>query len=258
MMLMCSTQVRLTLITILALTGTSAMHLNASVEAASASRLLAGTDSAWLAQLGFFQRKESGRALLALTGDDMGTVRSIIASFESIDGVEIIAGRYGREIRLYEGTPDECEPALFLNGARVQRRGGQGTLWFLDLLRPHEVDGFELYHGTEAPVGLPDDCGAFLVWSKVRTDREGVDFSGILYVRVIDSNGSPLRDCPVTLQPGGQSDRTDAQGRVIFVRITPGLVSIRAGPGEDGFIDDIEIRASGRTTVEIIRDNCTS
>jgi hypothetical protein len=216
------------------------------------------TDSAWLAQLGFFQRKASGRALLALTGDEMGTPRSVIERLESIDGVEVITHNYGRAIRLRVGTPDECQPEFFMNGTRVQRRGGQGSLWFLDLLRPHEVDGFELYHGTEAPVGLPEDCGAFLVWSKVRADRETVDFSGILYGRVIDSNGAPLRDCPVTLEPGGHADRTDAQGQFTFVRIIPSLVSVRAGPGDDGFIDEIEVRAFGRTTVEIIRDNCSS
>jgi hypothetical protein len=172
--------------------------------------------------------------------------------------VDIITGRYGREFRLRAGTPDECEPDLFLNGSRIQRRGGWGTMWFLDLFRPLEIDGIELYNGENSPVGHPEECGALLVWSKYRAGRSEVDFSGIVFGRVINTQGQPVRNCAIILEPGNYTDRTDAQGQFTFVRITPGLVNVRAGAGDTGLLDEVEVRASARTTVEIIRDDCTS
>ena len=218
----------------------------------------ADVDSAWLARLGFFERQASGRALIAITGDDLGAPRDLLERLGALEGVAIITGRYGREFRLRAGTPDSCEPDLFLNGSRIQRRGGQGTMWFLDLFRPHEIDGIELYNGENSPVGHPEECGALLVWSKYRAGRSEVDFSGIVFGRVINTQGQPVRSCAITLEPGDHTDRTDAQGQFTFVRITPGLVNVRAGSGDSGLLDEIEVRASARTTVEIIRDDCES
>lgn len=228
------------------------------VEIPEVVAIVADVDSAWLRKLGFFDRQASGRALIAVTGDELGVPRALIERFREIEGVDVITGRYGREFRLKAGTPEVCEPALFMNGDRVQRRSGQGTLWFLDLFRPHEIDAIELYNGAEAPVGHPEECGAFLVWSRYRAGRTEIDFSGIVYGRVMSEAGEPVRNCAVTLEPGGQSDRTDAQGRFTFVRITPGLVNVRAGTGDAGLLDEIEVRASARTMVEIIRDDCGS
>ena len=215
-------------------------------------------DSVWLARLGFFERQASGRALIAITGDDLGTPRDVIERLGALEGVDIITGRHGREFRLRAGTPDACEPDLFLNGSRIQRRGGWGTTWFLDLFRPHEIDGIELYNGENSPVGHPEECGAFLVWSKYRAGRSEVDFTGIVFGRVINTQGQPVRNCAIALEPGDHTDRTDAHGQFTFVRITPGLVNVRAGTGDGGLLDEIEVRASARTTVEIIRDDCES
>jgi hypothetical protein len=220
--------------------------------------IAADVDSAWLARLGFFERQASGRAIIAMTGHDLGAPRDLIERLGALDGVDIITGRYGREFRLRAGTPDQCKPDLFLNGGRIQRRGGQGTTWFLDLFRPHEIDGIELYSGENSPVGHPEECGALLVWSKYRAGRSEVDFSGIVFGRVIDTQGQPIRNCAITLEPGDHTDRTDAQGQFTFVRVTPGLVNVRAGAGDAGLLDEIEVRASARTTVEISRDDCTS
>lgn len=216
-------------------------------------------DSAWLARLGFWHRRASGRAILALTGEELGPPRDMIERFKAIDGVDVIIGRHGRELRFHEDSEQECEPALFVNGSRAQRRGSEwGSMWFLDLFRPYEIDGIELYYGVDAPVGHPDECGAFIVWSKWKAGKDEVDFSGVLYGKVVDTNGRPVRECRVTLEPGSQSDLTDAQGQVTFVRVVPGLVNVRAGVGDAGLLDQIEVRASGRTTVEIIRDGCVS
>jgi hypothetical protein len=213
-------------------------------------------DSVWLAKVGFFQRRASARALVALTGDELGGQREITASLRATAGVEIYSGPRGPVLRLRRDAQSVCEPDLFLNGLRLRRRGEPLSIWFLDIVRAFEIDAIELYHGIDSPIGGPDECGALLVWSRVRADRDEIDFDAVMEGRIADSDGQPLRDCPVVVTPGDHTARTDAQGRFILFRITPGRVNVRAGSSEDGLLEDIDVRAFARTKIEIVLDAC--
>jgi hypothetical protein len=55
-------------------------------------------------------------------------------------------------------TDARCVPLLIVDGLQVETT--------LDIVRPQEIRGIEIYRGSETPVQYNDPCGAIVIWTK--------------------------------------------------------------------------------------------
>jgi hypothetical protein len=68
------------------------------------------------------------------------------------------------------GRGGECTPALFVDGTRVNRRD---RAYVDELVRPHDVEGIEIYTGLAQMPGIYHDennCGVLLIWTRRSPD----------------------------------------------------------------------------------------
>jgi hypothetical protein len=69
----------------------------------------------------------------------------------------------------------ECVPKVYINGVRQNRGGAFGSMAVVDdVVRPHELEGVEVYRGiSEMPADFYDEghCGVVLLWT--RRDAQG-------------------------------------------------------------------------------------
>lgn len=92
-----------------------------------------------------------------------------------IPGVSVVQGPTRMPAILFRGPGGECIPMVYINGLLQNRGAAAGSMAVVDdTVRPHELEGVEVYRGvSEMPAEFYDDtrCGVILLWT--RRDAEG-------------------------------------------------------------------------------------
>lgn len=222
----------------------------------------------WLVDNGYALRSAQGRALAAMTRDDLrmqdGTLADVL---RRIPGVWIRrTSDYGSEIRfepspLPDGAP--CTAGVYLNGSAVElgefhytSAGGATAmrpLRFDDLLRREEVTALELYGPADSPVPASDGCGALLLWSNELRPNIDEPFAGSIAVRLTDrSTGAPVTSASVRLQPGGLFPTRSLDGRFSFENVPPARYTLTVEvPGAPPYTMEVSVRAFGTVAVSL-------
>lgn len=115
--------------------------------------------------VGFERRRKTG---LGGTFFDADLVRrrgpySVMQLLHELPSVRVQQLGLERTV-VFSRMGSECTPAFFLNGVRMP----SDLLGELDLfVRPHELEGMEVYRGQTPPEFYsPDGCGAVVVWTR--------------------------------------------------------------------------------------------
>lgn len=125
---------------------------------------------------GYFHRMERNRKMgfgHVLSRDEIQERSAVDVAdmMREIPRLSVVEQR-GRGFHVvFRGAQGTCTPKVFLNGVLANR----GGLAFLDeLVRPHELEGIEIYRGiAEMPGEFYDEthCGVIIMWT--RRDAEG-------------------------------------------------------------------------------------
>ncbi|TVP47653.1 MAG: hypothetical protein EA350_04570 [Gemmatimonadales bacterium] len=126
--------------------------------------------SRYLENVGFFQRREAGRARSTFTRDEVLAVSGNLLSdvLRTVPGVTLRRTRTETSAVLFRGG---CQPDLVLDGVNL----GRGA-FIDDLIRPRDVEGLEVHRGGTMFLPFSNSaCGALVVWTADPSARTGGD-----------------------------------------------------------------------------------
>lgn len=208
------------------------------VTAAPASGQRFATDSAWLAERGFFLRQSY--AVVHLNNDSIrargrGTLRALLGQLGRIEARQTAAGVQPvlHASEDWRDTPADtgCAVAVFLNGGEIGGgTDGRGSLASIDrALSTRDLTGLEIHEGASSPVQPGVRCGSLLLWSRLQSGAVDEDFSGLLRTRAFElPSRNPVQGVRVTLMPLGREEITDSGGWASFGALAPGRYRLEA------------------------------
>jgi hypothetical protein len=249
--------------------------------AVGAAGPLSGIDeeeAGWLATKGFPLR--AGRALLHQTRGDLAgralaSLDRVLTQVRRVEARRLATGRIEYRLHAFEGwTPgadvsESCPLEVYLNGslvrANVPTQLGDysdpavtvaGDLRPLDLdrwLLPRYLTAVEVFDGEDAPVAVPEGCGAALFWVHRLDHFQDPEMTGSLSGRVVRAaDGAPVAGVVVTAQPGGHERRTDDFGRFDFGFLPATRYRVDVAVPEWGsFSSELMLRAGARAEVSV-------
>jgi hypothetical protein len=119
---------------------------------------------AWGRLRDFSRRRESGQGRF-FTRDDIVLRRPHFVSdlLVTVPGLSVVRERGRASISSTRGTLGRCAPSIWVDGLRLSPEDDLDT-W----VRPQDVDGIEVYVGSEPPpqFGGFNACGAIVVWTR--------------------------------------------------------------------------------------------
>jgi hypothetical protein len=191
---------------------------------------LAPADSSWLAGKGYHQR--AGDALVHMTHVEISAARlaslaHVLRTSPRVEVERVAGGRLRAVLHAAPAADGErgsgCAPDVYVNGRRVVRRVDSRDVGVDQLVAMRELTAVEVYAADRAPVGLPQGCGAVLLWSRRLTDRTDDPFIGRISGQVTQSpEGARVGSVMVRVEPGGHRTVTGRDGRFDFAALPPG------------------------------------
>ena len=128
---------------------------------------------------GFYERRaNAGGSSTFITAEDIeGRIPAILTDVmyqvQSVKILDMGPGQKHLRFNRQEGLPTTrvflpgCEPAVFLDGYRIQDQPSEPRLRDFNRVDPFTVAGIEVYVGANTPLRFKHtSCGAVLVWTK--------------------------------------------------------------------------------------------
>ncbi len=151
---------------------TMEVHVSMTTRPIELEPIVVTVGSGYLDRSGFFRRARYAGGS-RFTGRDVERLQAQVVSdlVTRVPGVTVQIGQRGTEIvtrrRLDTGDGGPCYLRLYLDGIPMFD-------WDLDLVRPEDIDGLEVYQGLGAPAEYrnlvdPDGtfpCGVVLIWTR--------------------------------------------------------------------------------------------
>ncbi|MCK5651611.1 MAG: carboxypeptidase regulatory-like domain-containing protein [Gemmatimonadetes bacterium] len=141
--------------------------ISVTVEGKSLALELAGFYDRRDASPGFFISREQIEERMPVNTTDL---------FEGLPGVKVIREFITRRVVLtgsravsFIQQPDDCNPAVWLDGQLVHHAGPGDTAWVDRIIGPGEIAGVEVYHrASRIPVqyNVGGACGVIVFWTR--------------------------------------------------------------------------------------------